>query len=365
MNGRAARRAAAAAVGVAVVATAGWYATGREPAPTSTAAARVPIGAAEVVRGTVTEWVRVPGTLGYAGAYAVRHLGEPGVVTFAAPAGATVERGGALYAVANQRVRLLYGGVPAYRGFAAGMADGPDVRQLEENLVALGLDPQHRITVDEHFAAATGDAVRRWQASWGVPAGQRTGTLADGRVVFLPGAVRVKAVEAAPGGAVEPGAPVLTATTTDRVVTVQLSMDRQRLVRPGDAVTVTVTGQPGFAGTVTEVGAVAAAPQTGGAAGQAPAGALAVPVTVAVTVPEAARQLDQVPVQVAIAHERHADVLLVPVTALLARPGGGYRVRLEGGAFAEVTLGLFDEATGRVEVSGPLTPGQRVEVPAR
>jgi peptidoglycan hydrolase-like protein with peptidoglycan-binding domain len=325
----------------------------------------VPIGAAEVVRGTVTEWVRVPGTLGYAGAYAVRHRGEPGVVTFAAPAGTTVERGGVLYAVANQRIRLLYGDVPGYRGFAAGMTDGPDVRQLEENLVTLGLDPQHRIAVDEHFTAATGDAVRRWQAAWGVPADRRTSVLAEGQVLFLPGAVRIKAVEAAPGGAVEPDAPVLTATTTDRVVTVQLSVDRQRLVRKGDAVTVTVTGQPAFPGTVSDVGAVTAAPQTGSTGGQPPAGALVVPVTVAVTVPESARQLDQVPVQMAIAHEQHTDVLLVPVTALLARPGGGYRVRLDGGAFVEVTLGLFDEATGRVEVSGPLTPGQRVEVPAR
>jgi hypothetical protein len=68
---------------------------------------------------------------------------------------------------------------------------------------------------------------------------------------------------------------------------------------------------------------------------------------------------------VAITTATHSDVLLVPIAALLARPGGGYQVRLAGGGYAPVPPGLFDDIAGLVEVSGPgLAAGQRVQVPA-
>jgi hypothetical protein len=56
-------------------------------------------------------------------------------------------------------------------------------------------------------------------------------------------------------------------------------------------------------------------------------------------------------------------VLLVPVAALLAKPGGGYQVRLASGAFVPVQPGLFDETAGLVEVTG-VHLGDQVEVPA-
>jgi hypothetical protein len=87
-------------------------------------------------------------------------------------------------------------------------------------------------------------------------------------------------------------------------------------------------------------------------------------VTIAVTLPAAARDLDQAPVEVAVTRQTHEDVLLVPVAALLARPGGGYQVRLVSDQFVQVEPGLFDGVTGKVEVTGDLTAGQRVKVPA-
>src|SRR5439155_14786968 len=102
---------------------------------------------ATVTRGTVTEREQVSGTLGYDGSYPVANHLAPGTVTVLADPGATVSRGGILYAVDNQPVRLLYGTFPAYRGFAAGMTDGPDVAELETNLAALGFDPGHAMTV--------------------------------------------------------------------------------------------------------------------------------------------------------------------------------------------------------------------------
>jgi hypothetical protein len=59
----------------------------------------------------------------------------------------------------------------------------------------------------------------------------------------------------------------------------------------------------------------------------------------------------------------------VPVTALLARAGGGYAVEIVDARgerqLVSVRLGAFDQANGLVQVSGPgVRAGQRVVVPA-
>lgn len=363
------RRALAGAVAIAVAGSAaaiGYAATAR-PRDGAAAAGTVPSTTAPVTRGTVTETVKVAGTLGFDGDFPVVDQYAPGVLTRVPELGATVGRGGTLYAVANHPVRLLYGAVPAYRGFAAGMTDGPDVAELEANLVALGFDKDGAMTVDDHFSAATARAIRRWQASWGVAAGHRTGALEPGEVVFLPGAVRVSQVQAPLGTTVAPGAPVLRGTSTNRVVTVDLSTDQQSLVHRGDRVQVNVADTGSVTGTVGRVGRVATAPtgdngQPGGGSGSQPA---TVPVTITLTPPPGAAQLDQAPAQVSIIVAEHPDVLLVPVTALLARPGGGYQVRLASGEYLAVQPGLFDDDDGTVEVTGAgLSAGDRVEVPA-
>jgi Putative peptidoglycan binding domain len=342
---------AAAAAGV------GYAVTGR-PHAQGGAAPAVQTGTSTVVRGTVTERVQVPGTLGYDGAYPVVHHGTAGTVTRVVEPGTTLDRGGVLYAVDNQPVRLLFGTVPAYRGFASGMTDGPDVAELEANLAALGFAPG---TVDNHFSGATAAAVHRWQAAWGLPAALRSGQLPAGQVVFLPGAVRIGQVQAALGAPAGAGVPVLTATSTSRVVTAAVATDRQALVHAGDPVVVTLTGLAPLDGTVVRVGRVAtavAAPGNG-----PPAGPPTVPVTISVRLPAGAPDLDQAPVQVAIVSAQRTGVLLVPVTALLARPGGGYQVRLADGRYVPVQPGLFDDSAGLVEVTG-VAQGDRVEVPA-
>ena len=63
------------------------------------------------------------------------------------------------------------------------------------------------------------------------------------------------------------------------------------------------------------------------------------------------------------------DALVVPVDALLARASGGYAVEVTGAArtrhLVAVSLGLFDDADGLVQVTGPgLVAGQQVVVPA-
>jgi multidrug efflux pump subunit AcrA (membrane-fusion protein) len=82
--------------------------------------------------------------------------------------------------------------------------------------------------------------------------------------------------------------------------------------------------------------------------------------------PRAAGTLDQAPVTVNITTASASDALAVPVTALLAQSPGGYQVEVAGPGntrrYVPVTTGIFDDASGLVQVTGPLTPGERVVV---
>jgi hypothetical protein len=67
-------------------------------------------------------------------------------------------------------------------------------------------------------------------------------------------------------------------------------------------------------------------------------------------------------------------VLTVPVGALMAQAGtdgevgGGYAVEVIGAGNTRrqvpVTVGMFDDTSGMVQVTGNLAPGQQVVVPA-
>ncbi|MFB9253627.1 peptidoglycan-binding protein [Sphaerisporangium melleum] len=323
------------------------------------ATATVPTATGTVARGRVAQSIRLAGAYGFDGSYSIVHQGAPGILTAAARPAARVGRGGVLFRVDGRAVRLLYGTIPAYRDLRLGMTDGRDVRQLERNLVALGMDPGRLMTVDDHFTAATAAAVRRLQKAWGVPASGRTGQLPLGSVVFLPGRIRVSAAQVSTGAGVRPGGPVLSATSTRRVVTADLPADRQNAVAKGDRVTVTLPGAVPARGKVLRVGRVATAPKRN----EGPSGPATVELVMTVRVPRGAPELDKAPVQVMVATAVRQNVLTVPVAALLARPGGGYQVRLASGAYVQVKPGLFDETTGRVEVTGGVRDGDRVEVP--
>ena len=341
-----------------------WFAVAAQPKAVGATSTPVAMQLATVTRATVAERALVSGTIGFDGSYSVVHQGQPGLLTAAATPDATVNRGGRLYAVADQPVRLLYGSTPAYRDLAIGMSNGPDVRQLEENLVALGLDPHHKITVDRHFTAATGAAVRRWQAAWGWPASRRTGRLPLGEVVFQPGALRISQLTATVGTEVTPNQPVLSATSAVPVVTAQISADRRRLVHVGDRVAISMSRVQPFTGTVVRIARAATTPSSQSGAGSSGSSASTVQVTIKAAVPAGGQDLEEAQVQVAITRQTHQNVLLVPVAALLARPGGGYQVRLESDQYVPVEPGLFDSVSGTVEVTGALTAGQRVKVPA-
>jgi peptidoglycan hydrolase-like protein with peptidoglycan-binding domain len=390
-----------AGVLVLVVAGGGWAVArggllGRSAAATPTP--EVPTGTAMVARTEVVERQQVAGTLGYGDSVTVVGQSQGGggssgagaggsgaggggqtqggIVTRVAAVGAVVGRGQALYEVDGHPVPLWYGTRPAWRAFQLGMTDGPDVRQLEANLVALGFDPDRAITVDRHYSWATAAAVKRWQQASGRA---RTGTVPLGQVMFLPGPIRLATVTATVGAPVPAGTAILTASSTRPLVTVALDPAMQQLVRRGDRVEVTLPDGKTTRGTVWTVSRVATQPSTGsgqngsqepGQSGNGSgngSGQATVQVTIRLATPRAAKGLDQAPVQVAITTQVHNGVLAVPISALLAQPGGGYAVQLVGSDRRRVAvrIGLFDETAGLVEVAGAgLAEGATVEVPA-
>jgi peptidoglycan hydrolase-like protein with peptidoglycan-binding domain len=167
----------------------------------------VPAGdtTASVTRRTLSESSTVDGTLGY-GSTLELYDRVGGTFTWLPSVGAVVGRGATLWRIDDLPIVLMYGSVPAYRTLKQGVGDGPDVTQLNENLIDLGFGPYGAITDDESFSAATAEAVKRWQKAEGL---SQTGVVELGRVVFAPSARRVTDVKVTlgqdPPGATAPG----------------------------------------------------------------------------------------------------------------------------------------------------------------
>jgi hypothetical protein len=145
---------------------------------------------ATVARRTLIATDTQSGTLGYADPETVFNR-VSGTITWLPKAGTTVKPGQKLYEVNGSPIILMNGSTPAYRAFASGMADGPDVAELKQNLIDLGFDPGRAITVNDTLDTATIDAIARWQTSLGQTT---TGTIPLGEVVFLSGSRRIGSV---------------------------------------------------------------------------------------------------------------------------------------------------------------------------
>jgi hypothetical protein len=318
------------------------------PAPATATAA--------VTRQDLSATTPVNATLGYAGSYTVRGPGG-GTLTWLPPAGQVIRQGQVLYRTGNGNpVVLLYGSVPDWRAMLTGIT-GQDVTQLNHDLVDLGYAGRADIAALgwDYYSWETADGVQQLEEHLGVVS--PPGSLSLGQVVFEPQALRVSQVTGSLGGPAS--GPVVTATSDRQVVTIPLSTAQEPQVAAGDAVTVTLPDGAKTPGTISSVGTVAS-----GTASNA-----AIPVTVTLTHPSAAGSLDQAPVTVNITTASVKNVLAVPVTALVAQSAGGYVVEVADPGntrrWVPVQVGpVFDDADGLVQVTGALTPGQRVVIAA-
>ncbi len=321
----------------------------------------VPVATATVVRTNLATTTQLYGTLGYADTYTVVAQQTQGMITALPRPGQVITRDQPVYEIDGVAVRLFYGRRPSWRPLHVGVAAGPDVRELEANLVALGYAS---LTPDDRFTGAIGAAVSRWQRATGQPA---TGEVDPGEVTFQPGPIRVTGIAASLGAPATLGTPVLSATSTTPVVTLDVPAAQTYLVHAGDAVTVTLPAGDATPGRVRSISSVAVQQADAGPtpAPRARSGQPTVPATITLANPTAVAGLDQAPVTVNITDRSVRGVLAVPVTALVALSGGGYGVYLHrGGArrLVPVMPGLFTDTLVEVK-GGPLREGDAVEVP--
>jgi hypothetical protein len=357
------RRAVVTAAAIVVVLGAGaagaWYAeSSGSHGSAGSASPGAPLRSTRpVVREDLSATTPVAATLGYAGTYTVTGTGG-GTLTWLPPPGQVISQGQVLYLTGNgSPVVLLYGTVPAWRALGEGVT-GADVSQLNHDLVALGDADSAEVAARgwDYYSAQTAYGVQKLQSALGISA--PSASLSLGSVVFEPGAIRVAQVTGSLGGPAS--GPVLAATSGVHVVTIALDTSQESEVKVRDQVSVTLPDGATTPGVVSQVGTVATTSASGSGSTTT-----TIPVQVTLTNAGAAGSLDQAPVTVYITTAIARGVLAVPVTALVARPGG-YDVEVTGPGstrrWVPVTPGVFDDKSGLVQVTGALAPGQRVVV---
>lgn len=377
----------------------------------------VPAGdtTASVTRRTLSESSTVDGTLGY-GTTLELYDRLAGTFTWLPSVGAVIGRDETLWRIDDLPIVLMYGSVPAYRTLEQGVSDGPDVTELNHNLIDLGFDPYGAITDDESFGAATAAAVKRWQEAEGL---SQSGVVELGRVVFAPGARRVTEVKVAlgqdpPGTGEAPGTKpegkspgkgkgkpakgkpakdepakespakekpakeepakadpgkaspsgespaaagevALMTTSTQQFVQLKVKPEQQQLARVGETVTVLLPSGGQARGHVTQVSTVASEASGSGGEGKGSPSGESGESTIPVTIAldRHVAHLDEAPVSVELVKGIRRNVLTVPATALIATAGGGYAVEaLERGQRATVPVTPGMFAGGYVQVEG-------------
>lgn len=314
---------------------------GAEPEPRSSVSADR--NTAPVTTTDLVDTTTFPGSLGYGTPVGVPGT-APGTITWLPEPGAEITRDEPVYAVDERPVRAMHGSVPLWRTLERGV-EGTDVRQLNENLAALGYD----VSVDDVFGPRTERAVRQWQHDRGY---EETGSLTSSDIVFLAGDVRVDSVVGALGQA--PSGDVLTVTGSERVVVTSVTPRRSEQLPVGSTVQVRVNGAGALIdGTVTD--AVPGTAKDGGAV-----------VDVTVGFDPGDRKLPSTATAQVIAPGARADdALTVPVPALVAGDDGGYAVDVlrRDGTVDRVAVEIGLVAAGRVAVTGDVADGDRVVVP--
>jgi hypothetical protein len=354
---------AVVAVGLVGVAITLSVSSAAQPA---TAASSMPRpSTATVVRTDLVTTQLTAATLGYGTSPPVVNQLQGIYTALAAPA-STVSRGDVLYRVDNEPVILMVGTVPAWRPFTAAMTDGPDVFELEANLIALGDAGGLFTAPSSHFSSLTAAAIERWQSRVGYAS---DGSIGLGQIVFLPGPVLVGAPSVVVGQGATPQQEPFAVSTTAREVDMPLNPESPP-VTVGETVSVVLPTNATTDGTVTAIeppppgtsGGQGSSSSDSGNSDQPQVSAIAV---VTPNDPSATGTTDGVAVQVSLTTQDARNVLAVPISALLALAEGGYAVEAVQPSgvhrLLAVTTGVF---TGtQVQVSGEgIDAGTRVVV---
>ncbi|MEV4250071.1 peptidoglycan-binding protein [Streptosporangium canum] len=277
----------------------------------------------EIRRTDLVQSTTVDGAFDYAGRRQIMHP-ETGTLTTAAREGRTLTRGKPLYAVNARPVVLLYGRLPAYRRLAEG-SKGQDVRQLQDNLRALGLGA----TTTGTFGPATEQAVKRLQKALGLE--EPDGVLRYGDVVFQSRPVRVVSADASLTDRVGGEEPVLTVADAVPILRAEVAAD---LAVRGRTARITLPSGKRLRGKVVRVLKQKDEEETRSVEISLPKGVKAGSGAASVTFVTRSRK----------------NVLAIPVEAVLALREGGYGVQTADGKIISVRTGM--SADGLIEVTG-------------
>jgi peptidoglycan hydrolase-like protein with peptidoglycan-binding domain len=253
----------------------------------------------------------------------------------------------------------MKGVVPAWRPLAHGMTDGPDIAELQANLIALGYADGLLSQPTGHFDWLTAAAIRRWQAAWHEPV---TGRVALGQIAFLPSAVRAGARNVAAGVAAAPGQQPYQVTGAVRTVSVPLNPNLPT-TSVGERVSIILPSGASIAGRVSTIGPPPPA-ALGGSSGSGNRSG-SDQLTVIPLRPARVYGETDVPVQVSLTTSSVRNSLAAPVAALLALASGGYGVEVVERSGAHRLLGVRTGvfAGNLVQISGRgIRRGTRVVV---
>jgi peptidoglycan hydrolase-like protein with peptidoglycan-binding domain len=311
------------------------------------------IATATITRGDVVDTETVDGDLTYANSRGVPANGS-GTVTWLPREGSTIGRGQALYKVDDKPVALFYGTLPLYRSLKEG-DKGPDVKELEQNLKALGYGDD--LAVDQTFSSATTAAVKKWQKHQGL---SRTGVVDSTEAIFETGQVRVADVALTKGQLIggaggAGGGKAMTVTDVTSIVHVDLDTSKEDLVKKGDKVTVELPSGANAQGTISSISSVARP-------GKNNTTTVGVDITLK---KKEVGDIDEAPVSVKLVSERARNVLSVPIQALLGLAEGGFGIQVVTGDTSHIVpIRTGTYGGGRVEVVGTgLRAGMKVGVP--
>jgi hypothetical protein len=357
------RRTVVAGVGLSVVSgVAGGWLSQRTPlhaAPAAGPAQAAQLSTAEVVRTNLRTTRQYYGTIGYGPTVDLLATTSGQAFTWLPAPGTTIQPDGTAYEADGRAVPVLAGARPMWRALHRGLR-GADVTQLNTALHGLGYHPA--VSGSPLYTWRTEMAVRRWQRAHHWP---RTGAVELGQLVFAGVPLRVNAVQAKLGQPVRPGTPLLSATSPTLLVEVPVPVDQAYLLHRGAAVIVTlpdaVTTTPGVVAGVARVATLPDADTQNQRNGN-PAAAV-VNATIRLQRPSSAAAYSSAPVQVAITLTEVKGVLAVPITALLARPDGGFAVTVVNRGDVPVQTGVSTDTMVQVSGTG-ITAGTRVLVAA-
>ncbi|MFT3875259.1 MAG: peptidoglycan-binding protein [Propioniciclava sp.] len=322
------------------LAASGWLFWPRSRA-VSTEPPREPVTAA-VERVTLTSQVRLSAQLGYGDPVALPE--RDGMITALPAPAAVVGRGEQVYEVDGASVVLFQGARPFWRELSVDAPDGADVRQLQENLAALGW---FKGRVTGRFQASTQRAVRAWQKSLGL---EQTGVFSPSSVVVAASPrIRIAQVTARLG---ERGVSPATYTETTVRANARLTEAQARDLVAGTAVTVVLNDG-------TQVEARLSVIDPGGhpdATGESTTNPSA---TVDIPDQQAVSSAGSTAVRVVVSGGEQPPTLVVPAASLLASAGDGYAVEVErGDGFVRTPVAIGLVADARVQV---LASGSEVE----